>query len=127
MNKKTLAKNLKSAVEEMIKTDFSGWFRWELDDNLAVWLGWGDGFDENDEYAIHSKSQPSYCLCAKVAENNPTSDYGYAYMPWREDDGEVYDTEITISPNEDYETLADNLLYSYEELKPLLENGEYTL
>lgn len=127
MTSREVAKFIKDAVKEMAETDNDCTYHLRLDDNLAIFVGWGDGFDENDECAIHSKSQPSYCICVKVAEYNPYDlVWEGCYMPWYKDDGEVYDTDTSISPNGDYYNTAKWLMSSYREIKKLLKQGVLT-
>jgi len=128
MTIRELAPFIKSSVDELVKRDDGTTFRMILDENFAVYVGWGDGFDVNDETAIHSKSQPSYCVCVKVAENIPNFSWEDAYMPWYED-GEVYDTDCSISNYDNkkkYHNIAKWLLSSYREMRRLLKKGIIT-
>lgn len=118
-------------------------FHFKLDDDLAIFLGWGGGFDDKDSETdynfIHSKKDATYCICTKIAKYNPCDlTWDGAYMPWYTDDGEAYDTETAlfvkqqdgeylVSPNEDYEQIADWLLKDYEEIRKLLNDGKLTL
>ena len=123
----TLAKNIKSAVDDLYENDSTGTYKFALDENFAVYVGWEDGFDaEDDGCELHSKSQPTFCICVKIAENSSSwADMNYVYMPWYED-GEVYDTDISISPNADYNGIAKYLLEDWREMKKLLKKGEIT-
>lgn len=125
MDKKTLVKFLKEAVENARTDKDDVTYRLNLDDDLAVYVGWGGGFDAKDETTIHAKDNPEYCLCVKIAEN------GYylwddAYMPWYTDDGEVYDTDTSLPVNPNYEEEAESLLYYYDIIREGLDSGELT-
>lgn len=129
MNAKEISTFIKEAVRDLMITDSSATYHLRLDDDFAIYVGWSGGFDKNDNTAIHSKSQPEYCLCAKVAEYNPACPlYDNVYMPWYED-GEVWDNEITISPyqiNKECYKVAVWLNKSYRGMRKALKNGEIT-
>lgn len=62
---KTLAKEIKSAVKWLKKED-CGCVTLKLNGTLAVCVGWSDGFDPDDETVIHSKTSPTYGICAAI-------------------------------------------------------------
>lgn len=126
MDSRKLASLIKSYVKDLASTDSSVTYRIPLNDELAVYVGWGGGFDKNDETAIHSKSQPEYCICVKVAENAYPYLWDDAYMPWDKVTGEVYDTDSSVSVDQNYYGLAQWLNQSYREIKKLLKKGELT-
>lgn len=111
---KTLAKDLKESVDWLVEND-CGCTTLKLDDRLAVCIGWSDGFDPDDGSVIHSKTEPTYAICAAIkvwTSDDMRTDFEYINMPWYED-GSVYDTECLISPDENYELLAENFLMEY--------------
>lgn len=127
MTKKELAVWLRDRVESLAEMDDDTTYHYKLDNDLAIYVGWGDGFDSDDECGIHSKKQPTYCICVKIAEYNPCDlTWDGAYMPWYTDDGEVYDTDTSISPNEDYGAFAEYILREYKKIRKLLDEEKLT-
>ena len=114
----TLAKEIKSAVE-WLKEEDCGCVTLKLNGTLAVCVGWSDGFDSDDPSVIHSKTQPTYAICAEIkawGSDSLRTDLDWINAPYYED-GSVYDTERSISPNENYEWLAENFLNEFNILK----------
>lgn len=117
---KTLAKEIKSAVEWLKEKD-CGCVTLKLNGMLAVCVGWSDGFDPDDETVIHSKTSPTYAICAAIkawGSDDLRTDFDYIDAPYYED-GSVYDTEESISPDENYEWIAKNFLDEFDALKEL--------
>ena len=122
---KDIAEFIKSATKELYATDSNSTYYYQLDNEFAIYVGFSCGFDEEDEFCLHSRSDKEYGICAKVAEWNPTNlEYEWLNMPWNPKTFEVYDNEIAISPNEDYNRIAALLLLDYDESRELLDNGE---
>lgn len=121
----TLAKEIKSAVDWLVEED-CGCSTIKLDDRLAVCVGWSGGFDPDDENAIHGK--PATCAIVAAIKvwttDDMRTDIDWIDAPYYED-GSVYDTEQSISPNEKYERLAKNFLDEFDILKEMDidENG----
>ena len=112
----TLAEEIKSAVEWLVEED-CGCVTLKLNGTLAVCIGWSDGFD--DETVIHSKTEPTWAICAAIkawGSDDLRTDLDYIDAPYYED-GSVYDTELVISPNENYKWLAENFLNEFNILK----------
>lgn len=117
----TLAKEIKSAVEWLVKEDLCGCITLKLNRTLAVCVGWSDGFDPNDETVIHSKSSPTWAICAAIkvwTSDSLRTDFVYINAPYYED-GSVYDTEESIYPDENYEWLAESFLDEFDILKEM--------
>ena len=123
---KTLKKEIKSAVE-WLKEEDRGCVTLKLDGTLAVCVGWSDGFDPDDETVIHSKTSPTYAICAAIkvwGSDSMRIDLDWIDAPYYED-GSIYDTEQSISPDQNYKWLAENFLKDYDILKKMDidENG----
>ena len=123
---KTLAKEIKAAVK-WLKEEDHGCVTLKLDGTLAVCVGWSDGFDPYDETVIHSKTFPTYAICAAIKARGSDSmrtDLDWIDAPYYED-GSIYDTEQSISPDQNYKWLAENFLKDYDILKEMDidENG----
>ena len=63
MNKVTLAKEIKSAVEWLKKED-CGCSTIKLDEKLAVCVGWLGGYNTKDIDVLHSEENPTWCINA---------------------------------------------------------------
>lgn len=117
----TLAKGIESAVE-WLKTEDCGCVTLKLDDRLAVCVGWSDGFDPEDETVIHSKTEPTWAICAAIkawGSDDLRTDLDYIDAPYYED-GSVYDTEMTVYPDDKYYLwVATNFLNEFDTLKEL--------
>ena len=117
---KTLAKEIKAAVKWLKETDH-GCVTLKLNGTLAVCIGWSDGFDPDDETVIHSKTSPTYAICAAIkawGSDSMRTDLDWIDAPYYED-GSIYDTEQSISPDQNYKWLAENFLKDYDILKEL--------
>lgn len=116
----TLAEEIKSAVEWLVEED-CGCVTLKLNGTLAVCVGWSDGFDPNDETVIHSKSSPICAICAAIkvwTSDDLRTDFDYIDAPYYED-GSIYDTEMFIYPDENYEWLATHFLDEFDVLKEM--------
>lgn len=130
-----LAKFLEESVDTLIATasQYNDTYRYDLDENWAVYVGWSDaGYDEDDESVIHDADAPNYVICCKIASTQPTVwgdwvDYDYLEMPYDDNDeyGDVWDTDMGISPEENYQQTAKWLLDQYNELIRQIESGEF--
>lgn len=120
-----LAKFIESSVNDLQTTSYTN-CRYILDDLLAVYVGWSDGYGEElRDDVIQHKESPSWAICAAVKVRNDAdwADFDYLDQPWYED-GEVWDSSVSIVPNEDYEGTADWLLKNYEGIVKAHDNGE---
>ena len=112
------------SAKKLAETDSNSTYYMELDNDLAVYVGWGHGFDPDDGQVFHSKSDPDCAVCVKLAEWNPADiDYEWMYMPVYAN-GEVYDTDSAIGPMTDYRKLANWLLHEYDVVREKLNSGE---
>ena len=122
-----IKKFIEDSVNNLQTTDYTN-CRLVLDDDLCLYVGYASGFDTEDGYAI----------CAKIAERNDAdwADFEYLNMPWNtysDNDGstgvfegDVYDTDIEITPGADYTQDAQWLADSYVEIRNLLDEGKLT-
>lgn len=115
MTEKALATKMKSAVQWLIKEN-CGCVTIYLDGPLAVCVGWSDGFDENDEYVIHARDGKTWAICAAIkvwTSDDLRTDFDWINMPYNED-GDVWDTTLSIAPHENYKSAAQWFLKEYE-------------
>lgn len=123
---KTLVKEIKAAVK-WLKEENHGCVTLKLNGTLAICVGWSDGFNPDDETVIHSKTSPTYAICAAIkawGSDSMRTDLDWINAPYYED-GSIYDTEQSISPDQNYKWLAENFLKDYDILKEMDidENG----
>lgn len=117
MKTKELAKEIKKTVEFLVKED-CGCSTIKLDEKLAVCVGWLGGYNTKDIDVIHSEENPTWCINAGIkvwTSDSLRTDYEFINAPYYEN-GEVWDTDCTVSPYENYEMLADYLLTEYKTL-----------
>ena len=107
---------------EWLKEKDCGCVTLKLNGTLAVCVGWSDGFDPDDETVIHSKTSPTYAICAAIkawGSDDLRTDLDYIDSPYYEDGG-VYDTEMTVYPDDKYYLwVATNFLNEFDSMKEL--------
>lgn len=125
----SLAEFIKNSVEKLQTTDYTN-CKYNLDEDLAVFVGWSDGYDaEPMKDEIGSEKCPTCRVNAIIAVRNDTdwSDLDTLTIPYYVHDGDIFNCQYTVSPSKDYTYLADSLLKAYDEIKELLASGELTL
>lgn len=120
---KQFAKELKEAAEWLADNKESGGcYRFhtvEMDDkginkNVSIVLGWQDGYDKgNDKYY-----DDGYRLCVKVGYQPVNSmmqcDYNIDfYQICDKETDDVYDTEIDLYPDSDFEHIAERIVTEF--------------
>ena len=127
-NVSDVAKFIEDSVNTLQTTNYTN-CRYILDDQFAIYVGWSDGYDENDDTVIRDSKSPSYGINACIKERNDAdwADLDYLNFPWSVKDGDVWDNSISIGPNTDYTQVAEWLLDDFDSMKEALESGEYTL
>jgi len=119
LNKNELAKFIESSVKDLTEEDY-GCAKFNLDGNLAVFVGWSGGWGkELRDDVIQSKENPDYALDCGIRVRNEAdwSDFDFLRCPYFEGEGEDLDITYSISPNEDYDALAAQLIKDYEDIK----------
>lgn len=125
----SLANFIKDSINKLQTTDYTN-CKYNLDENLAVFVGWSDGYDtEPLEDEIASEKCPTCRVNAVIAVRNDAdwSDLDMLTVPYYTHGGEIYDCQYTISTKEDCRRLAESLIQDYNEIKKLLASGELTL
>lgn len=56
---------LKDSIKTLTTTDYTC-CKFNLDSDMALFVGWSDGFDPEDEYVIHSKEEPTWGIVAGI-------------------------------------------------------------
>lgn len=127
LDKNKIAKFLEKAITDLTTTDYTCiWYN--LDDDLALFVGWTEGYDTNDETVIHSKDDPSYVIASKIASNHEfmKTDLDWLIQPYGEN-GDVWDTQMALSPNEDFINTAEWYIGEYKEIRDAIDKGELLL
>ena len=112
-----LAKDIENAVD-CLKKGLCTCYTVKLDGRLAVCVGWSAGYDDEDDSVIHDNDDPTYAINAGIkvwTSDDLRTDYDFLNFPYYED-GEVADAGESISPNENYDALAKELLDAYNKL-----------
>jgi hypothetical protein len=105
-----------------------GCCEFRFDNNLSLFVGWQEGYDEEDSDYIHAKDDKGWCIVAGIKSNHEylKTDFDWLTAPYDEKSGEVWDTEITIDSQTktiDDET-AEYFIKEYLEMKEALKNRE---
>ena len=85
---------------------------------LAV--GWENGFDPEDPFVIHSKSEPTWGICVGIKAidgDDLKTDFEWLTTPYvaeGDNEGEVFSNlETSLSPEDDYEKAFEYLVGEY--------------
>lgn len=112
-------------IKEAAKDDTSfsiAWFKGTEDAPLSIIAGWTECFADNsgvDDLFCCSKSQPKYCMCIKIAENEGPyayTDYEIMDMPWDRETDEVEDTEVMLEWDDPTDYMAEFFMHEWERL-----------
>ena len=121
MQTKQLSQWLKDSVNCLIDHQ-EGCCTYKLDDHLAVCVGWSGGYeDEPDESLIQAIDDLTFAINAAIkvwTSDSMRTDLDYINVPYYEN-GDVVDTAVSISEDEDYDKLTEYFLEEYERLKDL--------
>ena len=112
---------IKKAAEE--DESFSiAWFKGTKNMPFAIIAGWMECFSDNsevDDMFCISASNPKYCMCIKIAENEGPyayTDYEIMNMPYDRESGDVDDVEIMLEWEDDSEDLAEFFMHEWERI-----------
>lgn len=118
MNKKNIIteKNIMKVADfleeacEHFKKDGEGCYHFNLSEDLALYVGWSDGYDMADTDIIKSKEgqrQHGSWTCGwavnaavKVRNDFNCADFEYLNFPWYKDDGDCWNS--SLAPRPDY-------------------------
>lgn len=116
------------SIETLTTTDYTC-CEYKLDDDLSLFCGWSDGYDENDEGMIHSKNNPTWGINVGIKCNHDymKTDFDYLNAPYDEETGEVWDTSMTLDEGGISESDAQWYIDQYKEIRASLDKGEIVL
>lgn len=145
MNKKNIvtrknidkvAKFLKDSVEWLKEND-QGCCHFNLSDDLALYVGWSDGWDMADEDIIKSPTgqrQNGSWTCGwaidaavKIRNDYDCADFEFLNFPWYPDDGECWNSSISMKPNmgkREYNQYAKWFLEAFVNMTNAHKKGE---
>ena len=110
-------------IEDSVNTLMEGYYtccKYNLDENLAIFVGWSDGYDDKDisDNELYRRETPTYRINVgiKVRNDGDWALYDYLDFPWDPDTGDVWDTGVTINKDEDYKSVAEWELENYPEI-----------
>jgi hypothetical protein len=117
--KAEIAQFVKESVEWLVENQ-EGCCKYQLDDHLAIFVGWSGGYGKEERNdIIQAKDDPDWGINAGVKVW--TSDYMQTDFDWinfpYEENGDVWDMCLDIRPNENYDIVAKALLQWYDEVK----------
>ena len=114
-----LAQFIKESVEWLVENQM-GCCRYKLNDHLAIFVGWSAGYGEEErDDVIQAKDYPDYGINAGIkvwTSDDMWTDFDFINFPYYENE-DVLDMDCAISPQEDYERVAEYLLKMYNEVK----------
>lgn len=113
---------IKESVECLLSQE-RGCCHIRLTANTQLAVGWENGFDPKDSSVIHSKSEPTWCICVGVKAlegDDMKTDFEYLTTPYvadGDDKGEVFSNlEMPLSHEDDYEKTFEYLIGEYVSL-----------
>lgn len=118
LNKQEIAKFVEESVQWLI-AEQQGCCRYQLDEHLAIFVGWSGGYgEEKRDDIIQAKDDPDWGI--NVGIKVWTSDYMQTDFDWLnfpyEEDGDVRDMSLGIRPNANYQRIAKTLIEWYDEV-----------
>lgn len=121
-----LAKFIEESVDTLLSSGV-GNCQYKLDSDWAVYVGWSETDYTDSENLIHYEDDPSWVICCKIATTHEMvwADYDWCTMPYNDKTGEVWDTDMALSPEENYQQTASWLLDQYDELMSQIASGEF--
>lgn len=111
----TIAKFIEDAVNGLKNGEATN-YRYKLDDRFAIFVGWSDGYSEDDETVIHNAENPTEGITAGIkvwTSDDMWTDFDYLNAPYYEG-GEVLSDELSIDPEDDFAWLGAHFLNDYE-------------
>ena len=119
------------AIKEAARDDTSfsiSWFGPTKDCEYAIIAGWQQCCEELDPSFCRSKSNPTYCMCIKVAENEGPyayTDYEIMNMPYDRETEEVDDTEIMLEWSDPVDYMAAHFMAEWQRLMYPAEEEDF--
>lgn len=127
-NASKVAKFLEESINWLVENQ-EGCCQYKLDNDLSIFVGWSDGYAEDDETVIHAKEDPTFAIVAGIKSNHDylKTDYDWLNYPYDEETGDVWDTGISLSYDENLMETAQWYLEQYEAIREALNDGALVL
>lgn len=110
-----IAKFIEDAVNGLKNGEATN-YRYKLDDRFAIFVGWSDGYSEDDKEVIHNDEIPTEGITAGIkvwTSDDMWTDFDYLNAPYYEG-GEVLSDELAVTPDDDFTVLASHFLNDYD-------------
>ena len=110
-----IAKFIEDAVNGLKNGEATN-YRYKLDDRFAIFVGWSDGYSEDDKEVIHNDETPTAGITAGIkvwTSDDMWTDFDYLNAPYYEG-GDVLSDELAIAPDDDFTVLASHFLNDYD-------------
>lgn len=114
------AKFIKESVEWLIQEEM-GCCTKELTPEVQLAVGWLNGYDPEDTTLIHSKEDPTWCICVGIVAadgDDLKTDLEWLTIPYvadGENEGDVFSELMEpLSPNDNYAKVFEYLAKEYE-------------
>lgn len=126
--KKNVIERLADFFDEAIREPNGGVRKFDLDQNLAIFVGWASGVDPADPDLIYSDESGKWALAAgiKCRRDSDWSDYESLNSPV-DSDGDALCSDTLLLRNDDRVDLALGALDSYKVVADMFESGEARL
>ena len=114
-----IAKFIKESVGWLVQEQ-QGCCRYKLNDRLAIFVGWSAGYgNEKRDDVIQDENALDWGIDVGIkvwTSDYMQTDYDWLNFPY-EEDGDVWDMGLSVAPNADYQSLAEDMLRWYNEVK----------
>ena len=114
------ARFIKESVDWLIQQDM-GCCTKELTPEVQLAVGWLNGYDPKDSALIHSKEEPTWCICVGIVAadgDDMETDLEWLTIPYvadGENEGDVFsDLMMPLSINDNYANVFKYLVKEYE-------------
>lgn len=114
------AKFIKESVEWLLQEEM-GCCTKELTPEVQLAVGWLNGYDPEDQTLIHSKEDPTWCICVGIVAadgDDMKTDLEWLTIPYvadGENEGDVFSELMEpLSPNDNYAKVFEYLAKEYE-------------
>ena len=114
------AKFIKESVEWLLQEEI-GCCTKELTPEVQLAVGWLNGYDPEDQTLIHSKEDPTWCICVGIVAadgDDMKTDLEWLTTPYvadGENEGDVFSELMEpLSPNDNYAKVFEYLAKEYE-------------
>lgn len=119
-NKDKIIDFFKDSVDYLVAFQ-AGCCKFNLDDKLAIFVGWSAGFSGDDDTVIHAKDDPTWAIDAaiKIRNDSDFSDFEYLNFPYNKETGDCWINNITMPPamkTKDLRNIATFFLKTFVEM-----------